>query len=117
MAFSIPRDQVVAYPPQGLRSFQAYAFEWIDNLHFLADPSAFVAGDAEPYLAVARQRFLDEGWTGDGTIQLLWLPPFVFAPRLRVASAGLVLWHVKQSEDGISFILSPVPLPFEELQP
>lgn len=114
MAYSIPKTKVISYAPESLNSFSAYGFEWIDNLHFLADPSEFVSGDPAPYIAVVKERFLDFGWKGDGDIQLLWLPPFVFPLQLLIPPEGLALWHVKQKEDGVSFILSPIRLPFEE---
>lgn len=114
MAFSIPGKQVIAYPPKRLLAFEAYVFEWIDNLHFLLDPGEFIEGDAAPYLAIAAQRFRQQGWDGDGTIQLLWLPPFAFPRHADVGTEGVVLWHVKQLKDGLSFLLSPLPLPFEE---
>ncbi len=114
MSYTIPKQQVVAYPPVALRSFRAYGFEWIDNLHFLSDPADFIVGEVEPYLSIAREMFSEAGWAGDGDIRLLWLPPFVFPLALGVPPEGTVLWHVKQEEDGVSFILSPIMLPFEE---
>jgi hypothetical protein len=89
---------------------------YIDNLHFLADPSEFINGNTEPYTKIAEERFLANGWEGDGTIQLLWLPSFVFPGELGISPEGVVLWHVKQEEDGVSFILSPIELPFEKFQ-
>ena len=114
MAFTIPAVTVVNYEPEALRSFFVYGFEWIDNLLFLRDPDGFVGADAGKYLEVARERFLEFGWEGDGAIQLLWLPSFVFPLALKISPHGVALWHVKQEEGGISFLLSPIPLPFEE---
>lgn len=114
MSYTIPKRQVVAYSPTALRSFRAYGFEWIDNLHFLADPADFIVGEVESYLSIAREMFYEAGWVGDGNIGLLWLPPFTFPLALGVPPEGVVLWHVKQEEDGQSFILSPIELPFEE---
>jgi hypothetical protein len=114
MTFTIPAAKVVNYQPEALRSFFVYGFEWIDNLLFLRDPEVFVGADSGKYLEVAKERFLEFGWEGDGTIQLLWLPSFVFPLGLKVSPHGVALWHVKQEEDGVSFLLSPIPLPFEE---
>lgn len=111
MAYSIPPNQVIDYEPEALRSFSVYAFEWIDNLLFLQDPEVFVGASAPAYEAVARERFAEHSWEGDGTIQLMWLPPFVFPLKLDVKATGVAIWHVKQVEDGVSFLLSPVPLP------
>lgn len=115
-AFSVPKKKVIRYPPEALTSFNAYGFEWIDNLHFLEDPAGFIDGDPAPYVAKAKLLFLELGWQGDGAVQLLWLPSFVFPLALKVHTEGLVLWHVKQVADGVSFILSPIPLPFEEFE-
>ncbi|BBA36992.1 uncharacterized protein sS8_5069 [Methylocaldum marinum] len=116
MSFTIQKDNVVPYGPEELRSFRVYGFEWIDNLHFLVDPKEFLGSRTEAYEEVAKERFLEAGWAGDGKIQLLWLPPFVFPLSLGVASEGVILWHVKQKDDGVSFLLAPVALPFEEFQ-
>jgi|SRR5688572_27296515 len=119
MAYTIPQHGVIEYPPSALREFHVYGFEWIDNLHFIRPPEEFLplpGEQLERYLEVAREGFTKAGWHGDGDIGLLWLPPFVFPLALRVRPEGIVVWHVKQEEDGLSWLLSPVPLPFEEFQ-
>ncbi len=116
MAYTIVGPKVIDYEPESMHGFYVYGFEWIDNLLFLKDPAPFVGGRLEEYLAVAKERFDEYGWEGDGTIGLIWLPPFVFPLGLKIAPTGVVLWHVKQEEDGISFLLSPIPLPFEEFR-
>ncbi|WP_200943919.1 hypothetical protein [Lysobacter sp. Root604] len=113
MGYSIPKQNAISYGPEALRSFHGYIFEWIDNLHFTQAPSAFVGSQAAAYIAAVKDRFLAMGWEGDGDIELLWLPPFVFRFDAGIKPEGLVLWHVKQEEDGVSFLLSPVQLPFE----
>lgn len=59
-----------------------------------------------------RAIFKEMGWEGDGVIELIWLPAFVFPLGQQVPSIGVVVWHVKQSYDGLSYLLSPVALPF-----
>lgn len=112
MAFSIDREKVIDYPPVAIRSFYDYAVEWIDNLHFLQLPEAFLDNPA-PYVEIARERFLEAGWWSGGEINLLWLPPFIFSRESKVSTEGIVVWHVKQEDDGISWLLSPVELPFD----
>lgn len=112
MAFNIDAEKVIDYEPEAIRTFHAYAVEWIDNLHFLLLPSAFLPAP-ESYVAVARECFLAAGWWSGGEINLLWLPPFVFPRSMNVGAEGVVLWHVKQEDDGISWLLSPLELPFE----
>ena len=74
MGYSIPKQNVISYGPKALSSFHGYIFEWIDNLHFTQAPSAFVGPQAAAYIAVAKERFLEMGWEGDGDVQLLWIP-------------------------------------------
>lgn len=117
MAYSIAKQTLIDYPASSLREFEVYGYEWIDNLHFIHSPDEFLppSGDSlASYLAVARERFTEAGWDGDGDIGLLWLPPFVFPLSLGISPVGVIVWHVKQQEDGISFLLSPLKLPFEE---
>jgi hypothetical protein len=113
MSFTIEKAEVINYPPSALRKFYAYGYEWIDSLHFVRSPEEFLASAGE-YVEVARARFLEAGWNGDGRIGLLWLPPFAFPLKDRISPVGVVLWHVKQEEDGVSWLLSPVELMFEE---
>ncbi|MBO9829840.1 hypothetical protein J7373_16425 [Xanthomonas sp. A2111] len=116
MAYTIPKHQVLSYAPEALRSFSVYGFEWIDNLHFLADPTDFIADGVEAFIQVANEMFAEAGWAGNGDIRLMWLPSFAFPLALGIPPKGIVLWHVKQQEDGVSFILSPIELPFEEFR-
>lgn len=113
MGYTVPESEVIDYPASALYRFSVYGFEWIDNLHFVLPPERFVT-DAAPYLRVVKERFLEAGWEGDGDIGILWLPPFVFPLALKVPPKGVAVWHVKQVEDGVSFLLSPIELPFEE---
>jgi len=54
---------------------------------------------------VARQACAAAGWEGDGDFGLIWLPPFM----LDWDTYGLMLWHVKQQNDGTSWICSDRP--------
>ncbi|WP_218585350.1 hypothetical protein, partial [Pseudomonas sp. FSL R10-0071] len=55
------------------------------------------------------------GWEGDGTLELLWLPPFI---GVGVEDTyGVVCFHVKQSNNGTSWFASKYALPFETLEP
>lgn len=111
MGFSRPISQIITYPPSKLNSFELIWYEWIDNLNFTLNPNDHL-DNSEEYIEVARQRFLSNGWEGDGNIELMWIPPFMFkGVRTEEFTNGVIVWHVKQTEDGISFILSPIKLP------
>ncbi|MCW3465014.1 hypothetical protein [Chitinophaga nivalis] len=112
MAYSIKKEDVIKYAPEALREFHLTAYEWIDNLHFTADPHVYLT-NAAAYLTVARELFLAAGWDGDGEIGLIWIPPFMLHEMAFQEDArGVIIWHVKQEEDGISWLLSPIALPF-----
>lgn len=113
-AFTLPAEDVISYEPSELENFQMYGFEWIDNLHFLQDPAMFLGQRSVEYIKTAEERFRQIGYQGDGEVNLLWLPPFVFPLELGIPPEGVVVWHVKQVEDGVSYLLSPVGLPFPE---
>src|SRR4051812_46842194 len=99
MGWSIPKSEIINYPPEKLGSFHLMMYEWIDNLNFTLDPKDFVE-NCNAYLAIARERFLKAGWDGDGKIELMWIPPFMFTlkdpdPEF---TKGITIWHVKQLE-------------------
>lgn len=107
-------QRIVDYEPAALHHFFGYGFEWIDYDAFLVAPSRIVGERAPAYEAIARIEFETLGWEGDGEVNVLWLPPFVFPLALRISTLGIAIWHVKQERDGVSFLLSPIALPFEE---
>ena len=117
-AYSKDLSELVTYSEDAVSGFHLYGYEWIDNLHFLLPPSRVIA-DARRRDALeiaVRHRFSAEGeWEGTGRLSLLWLPPFVFPISTSVPPEGVIVWHVKQHEDGLSFLLSPIPLPFEQI--
>ena len=112
MSYTIPASAVIDHTPEAIETFHVYGFDWIDNLHFIFTPRHFIA-DPSGYLAVARERFVAAPSRVDGEIGLLWPPPFVFPFGQTIPDVGVVVWHVKQGEDGISWLLSPRELPFE----
>ena len=99
-----------------MKEFYLHGYEYIDCLHFLQNPVEFLETPEllPEYLNEAANLFREAGWAGDGDIQLLWLAPFVFPLAMNVGWEGVLLWHVKQMEDGLSWLLSPIKLPFEE---
>jgi hypothetical protein len=118
MAYSVAKNSLIKYPPSALKGFYLYGYEYVDCLHFLHEPGEFIETPEllPEYLHEASTLFLEAGWAGDGDIQLLWLAPFVFPLAMNVGWEGIILWHVKQKEDGMSWILSPIQLPFEEFR-
>lgn len=101
--------------PECARNYHYYAYEYLDDLSFM--PSALEALDGWPHatqlLNEVAARLKDLGWEGDGEFQMLWLPPFVGAGTQD--NFGCYCLHVKQRNDGISWIASPVVLPFHRI--
>lgn len=88
-------------------------YEWIDNLNFTLKPEDCLP-DAARYTDVVKELCLNAGWTGNGEVELIWIPPFMFGfQNPAYSTLGIIVWHVKQQEDGLSWILSPVELPYE----
>ncbi|TSC55652.1 MAG: Uncharacterized protein G01um101418_764 [Parcubacteria group bacterium Gr01-1014_18] len=55
--------------------------------------------------------FTEMGWEGDGEINLIWVAPFLHSPGTEGDYGyGSWIYHVKQSNNGSSFLLSPFPL-------
>jgi hypothetical protein len=51
--------------------------------------------------------FRKNGWEGDGKIGITWIPPFFYVPDPDVDPGqiyGTYIWHVKQHNNGISFL-------------
>jgi hypothetical protein len=103
--------------PDKVRSWHFYAYEYLDDLFFMP-PARQVLGDWEHAAALIEQVencFRQIGWEGDGEMQILWLPPFVGAgPE---DWYGCYALHVKQDNDGISWMACPHRLPFRRLFP
>ncbi len=114
MAYSIKKEEVITYEPNELRNFRLFTHEYIDNLNFTFKPADFLS-NADEYLKVASELFINAGWYGDGEIQLIWVPPFMLDEfTMNEDAFGIVIWHVKQKEDGISWLLSPKELPLNK---
>ena len=109
------------YRPGDIDSFYCYVYEWVDELNFCINPLNYIE-NCESYICAAKMKFLRHKWTGNGAVQLIWIPPFSLKGILDGEigqflekfgdswSRGLILWHVKQVDDGLSFLLSPVKL-------
>jgi hypothetical protein len=108
------KKKIINYPPAALKTFKVIMYEWIDNLNFTIRPEECLT-NAEEYIKIAEEIFLEAGWAGDGQIELMWIPPFMFeGVRTKEFTVGVTIWHVKQREDGFSWLLTPVELPCEK---
>jgi hypothetical protein len=107
MDFQRDRRKIITYPPEKLKTFKVDLFEWIDNLNFTIKPEECLPNAVE-YVEIAKEMFLKAGWHGDGEIELMWIPPFMLLDlKMPEWTNGVTIWHVKQQEDGISWLLLP----------
>jgi hypothetical protein len=97
-----PTNQMIDYSPEKIEGFHSYHYEWIDCLNFMIEPEVVLEDRASSYLRFVEKVFKEMDWQGDGKIQLLWIPPFVFPSESDASTQGVLVWHVKQIEDGIS---------------
>jgi hypothetical protein len=107
MSYSIAKSEMIDYPPETLLDYDVTSYEWIDNLNFTIDPQECVE-NADDYISMAKKIFKKNGWHGDGEIQLMFVPPFMLSYEMQIENTkGIIVWHVKQKEDGISWLLFP----------
>lgn len=86
--------------------FKYEHIDYLDNIELLEPDSN------KALLDELKQLFKKEGWEGDGEIGQIWLPPFVLH---KANSYGHWVYHVKQQNNGTSFLASRLFLPFGEL--
>ncbi len=93
------------------KKLYVYIYEWIDFYPF--NESA-INKNIEA-TKILKNAFLDAGWDGDGILSDIWIPPFAIGSILDEPidfgynliphwTEGFILWHIKQKEDGLSFI-------------
>ena len=94
--------------PLAIRRYIGYEYQHLDELRFAIDAEVFLQGDElrNERIQAARARLTELGWEGDGRVEILWIPPFLEGP-LSGDNMGFCVWHVKQSNNGTSFLLSP----------
>jgi len=108
-------DPLVNETPDKIRKYHVYQYHHLDDLRFMPSAEevlASLANKAE-IIETVQSIFKENGWEGDGEITVMWLPPFT-TPEFE-DSHGTIVYHVKQSNNGTSWLASPIPLPFESV--
>lgn len=104
-----------------IKEFKVYQYTFLDDLSFTKSPEevykSFKRNDEQysldDYVDEIKNLFKNNGWEGDGEIEIIWLPPFIdFGQE---DTLGNYLWHVKQQNNGISFVTSRYDLNFKRL--
>lgn len=102
-----------------------YSYCFLDDLTFIQNPiqvnrqwqenSPFLGiYNLDEFVELVKKRFLKEGWEGDGEIGIMWIPPFIDVGF--EDTYGTYIWHVKQQNNGVSWLLSPIQLGFERIK-
>jgi hypothetical protein len=101
--------------PACAKNYHYYGYEYLDDLSFMRLASEVFAGwpHASELIENVSGKLKELGWEGDGEFQVMWFPPFAGAGEQD--HFGTYCLHVKQKNDGISWIVSPVTLPFHRL--
>lgn len=100
-----------------IKTYHIYTYTFLDDLSCIQSPFRHFEFDepclVEDAIQIVGNRFKKFGWEGDGTIGIIWIPPFVDIGF--EDTHGTYIWHVKQDNDGISFLASDVPLDFKRI--
>jgi hypothetical protein len=104
--------------PEHASKLNVYQYHFLDDLSFVRNPHDVFTESAkeevDAYLAALRERFTSAGWEGDGKIGVIWFPPFV---DVGIEDTwGTYVWHVKQSNNGTSWLAAHEDLTFKRLR-
>ena len=104
--------------PEHASKLNVYQYHFLDDLSFLRSPhevfTESAKGEIDAYLAALRHRLTSAGWEGDGKFGIIWFPPFV---DIGIEDTwGIYVWHVKQSNNGTSWLATDENLTFKRLR-
>jgi hypothetical protein len=91
--------------------FYVYQYHFIDDLEFVHPIDDRIPDE---WVETIKGLFLKAGWEGDGEFGVIWLPPFVGEGLEH--SVGTPVLHVKQENNGTSWLASTYPLNFGPLR-
>lgn len=96
--------------------YKIKAYTYIDDLNYRIDPYQIFGDQTDEEKNIVTALFKKYGWEGDGELKLIWIPPFLYRCG---PSTGKFVWHVKQNNNGISFLAYKGDFPFisEDWQP
>jgi hypothetical protein len=107
------------YRPEEIPNLHVYQYHHLDDLSFVRKPEDVFSDTLSPtdfnrLMEAVKERFLKAGWEGDGSFGIIWLPPFLDAGN--EDTWGNYLWHVKQENNGTSWVGSKEPLHFPRIK-
>lgn len=82
-------------------------YHFIDYLGARLDPCEVFGNSpkTQNVITKVKEMFKENGWEGDGDIKLIWIPPFL--DQAKDEYNGDFIWHVKQDNNGTSFLGFP----------
>lgn len=96
------------------KKFNVWNFHFIDTYKYLVPIEAYFKAEFpdEEFSESEREKIISElvgafksaGWEGDGKLTVIWLPPFIQGAQ--DDTYGDVIFHVKQKNNGTSFLAS-----------
>lgn len=92
--------------PESVKEFHVYSYHYID-FHDYTKPAQEVLehwSRRDDFISALKNLWLAYGWDGDGVVTTIWLPPFLIEDLND--EVGHIIWHVKQLEDGTSWLAS-----------
>lgn len=97
-----------------IQDFYVYEYTFLDDLSYVQPIENYqnITG-IKDYKNEFKKLFIEHGWEGDGELGVIWLPPFIGVGA--EDTFGHYIIHVKQSNNGTSFLASDEPLPFARL--
>jgi hypothetical protein len=100
--------------PSLIEYWNVYSFEHIDFLGGMFDAQTALSSVENGYVLIneVASIIFQAGWEGDGRIQIFWLPPFVAVGD----TWGAICFHVKQGNNGTSWIACEHELKFPGLE-
>jgi hypothetical protein len=97
-----------------IKDMFVYEYTFLDDLSFIKPIENFFSPEMEQkYLYELKVLFESHGWEGDGELGVIWLPPFIGVGA--EDTHGHYIFHVKQENNGISYLASDIQLPFARL--
>jgi len=104
--------------PKDAKTLNIKQYQFLDDLTFIRTPKDVFEesskAELDEFLAALRHELTEAGWEGDGKIGVIWLPPFVDIGT--EDTWGTYVWHVKQSNNGMSWLAADTSLDFRRLR-
>ena len=108
---------LLMFSPEQIHHYKVRSYSYLDDLSFIQPLDTFAKMQgikSDTLKEAASELFKRNGWEGDGDIGVIWLPPFAVGAELEDTS-GIYVLHVKQSNNGTSWLASEHTLPFDNL--